>query len=52
MLLAIDLMAFNAIDSQNEGLYMFGWLVLFFSAILYGILIIQTLSKRKAKNGK
>jgi hypothetical protein len=45
VLLAIDLMAFDAIRSSNEGLIFFGWFAIFFSAVLYAIMALQFLSK-------
>jgi len=47
VLLAIDIMAFGAIGSSNEGLILFGWVALFFSVILYAILALQFLSNKK-----
>lgn len=45
VLLAMDLMAFEAIRSSNEGLIFFGWFAIFFSAVLYAIMALQFLSK-------
>ncbi len=47
VLLGIDLMAFSAIRSSNESFIMYGWVVLFFSAVLYAIFALQFLSKEK-----
>ena len=48
-LLAIDLMAFDAIDSKDDGFMLYGYFILMFSVVFYSIMALIYLSKLNNK---
>jgi hypothetical protein len=49
MLVGMDLIALDVIKSGNEGLYLYGWLMLLASIVIFAIIALNFLSAKKSK---